>query len=445
MKRERFTSRITLLATMIGVAVGLGNVWRFPYMVGRYGGSAFVVLYLVFALGVGLPALMAEWTLGRHTRRGTLGAFERAGLPAGKALGWLFFITVTAATAYYINAIGWVAFHGLTGLLRPLGVPISGADILPPAEGFTFRSTIFQIVTTGTVILACAMVLTRGLRSGTEKASAVLTPLLFASLLLVILRGLTLPGAGAGVEWYILKFRLADLSPTVAMAALGQVVFSLALGGTFMLVYGSYLNRHDRLGKNALWTVMGDTLAGLLAGLAIFPAVVALGMEPGTGPGLIFETLPRVFDRMPGGVFFGTVFFVALAGAAFLSGVAAFEVLIAGLTDNTHLSRRRATWIMAGIVFLLALPPMINMKVFVPWDLAFGSGAQTAGALVAVLAVGWGMRRGDALRELALPDEPGRRRITLLYFWIRWVIPAAFLAVGTWWVLTDLLGIVRIA
>ena len=429
---------------MVGVAVGLGNVWRFPYMVGRFGGAAFVLLYLTFVLIVGIPALMAEWTLGRHTRRGTVGAFERAGLPGGRVLGWVFFGTVTAATAYYTNAIGWVVYHGLAGSLTPFGAPLTGADILPPDEGFRFRSFLLQLLLTSLVVMAAVVVLLRGLRSGIEKASAILTPLLFLSLFLIIARSLTLPGAGAGLEWYILKFEPSDLTPTVAMAALGQVIFSLALGGTFMVVYGSYLNQDDALGKNALWTVAGDTAAGLLAGLAIFPAVMALGMEPGSGPGLIFETLPRVFAEIPAGWVFGTVFFVALAGAAFLSGVAAFEVLVAGLTDNTRLSRRRATWTMAGLVFLLALPPMINMKIFVPWDLAFGSGAQTAGVLVAVLAVGWGMKRGAVLRELGMGadgESPGQRQV-FLYYWIRWVIPGAILAVGIWWLLTDVMGVV---
>ena len=428
---------------MVGVAVGLGNVWRFPYMVGRFGGAAFVLLYLVFAVAIGIPALVAEWTLGRHTQRGTVGAFQRAGLPGGRFLGWLFFGTVTAATAYYTNAIGWVVFHGVAGAVSPFGIPLDGADILPPNEGFDLRSLLLQILLTGFVVMAAVLVLLRGLRSGIEKASAILTPLLFMSLLLIIGRSMTLPGAGAGVEWYILKFQLSDLTPTVALAALGQVLFSLALGGTFMVVYGSYLNQTDALWKNALWTVAGDTAAGLLAGLAIFPAVMALGMEPGSGPGLIFETLPKVFAEIPGGWVFGTVFFVSLSGAAFLSGIAAFEVLVAGLTDNTPLSRRGATWTMAGFVFLFALPPMVNMRVFVPWDLTFGSGAQTAGVLVAVLAVGWGMKRSSVLREFGPLNEggsPGRPNI-FLYYWIRWVIPGAILAVGAWWLLTDVLRI----
>ena len=159
---------------------------------------------------------------------------------------------------------------------------------------------------------------------------------------------------------------------------------------------------------------------------------------------LLLGLLSGVFARIPAGWVFGTVFFGALAGAAFLSGIAALEVLIAGLTDNTSLTRARATWIMAGIVFLLALPPMINMRIFVPWDLTFGSGAQTAGVFVAVLAVGWGMKKEVVLGELSsgAAGEPAETGTVFLYHWIRWVIPGAILAVGAWWFLTEVVGIV---
>ncbi len=459
--RETFASRLGMVATMIGVAVGLGNVWRIPYMVGRLGGAAFVVLYLLFALLIGIPALMAEWSLGRHTRTGTVGAFAKAGLPGGRSIGWLFFLGVSAAVAYYSSAIGWVLFHGLAELLGALGSLglssgagtegrlLDGAAVLPPDSGFKLSSFLLQILCTGTVILAAVAVLLRGLRSGIERVSRIVTPLLFVGLLVIIVRSLTLPGAGEGLRWYILRFDPGDLTGGVALAALGQVVFSVALGGTFMVTYGSYLNPEDKLGRNAIWTVAGDTGAGLLAGLAIFPAVFAMGLEPGSGPGLIFQTLPRVFAQIPAGWAFGTLFFLALGGAAYLSAVAAFEVLIAGLTDNTSLDRRRATWTVAGLVFLLALPPMINMQIFVPWDLTFGSGFQTLGALVAVVAVGWALKRGAVLRELlseAAATEPGppstERTTLLLYLWIRYVIPAAIIAVGVWWLLTEVLGVV---
>jgi len=440
--RETFASRFGLLMTMIGVAVGLGNVWRFPYMVGRFGGAPFVLFYVVVVVFVGIPALMAEWSLGRHTRRGPVGAFERAGLPLGRPVGWFFFFVVTAATGYYTNALGWVLFYAADGLASTFGRGWDASAVLPPESVFIARSFLLQILCTGLVILACAGVLLRGLRSGIERASRFIMPTLFVLLLAVIIRSLTLPGAGAGLGWYLLKFDAGALTGRVMLAALGQAVFSLSLGGTFMVVYGSYVGAGEGLGRNAAWTATGDLVAGLLAGLAIFPAVFALGLEPSSGPGLLFATLPEVFSRIPLGGIFEMLFFLALFGAAYLSDVAAFEVLVAGLTDNTRLKRRTAVRLMAGVVFLIALPPMVSMRVFVPWDLTFGSGMQTLGALLSVLTVGWVIRRSDALRELA-PDEASAPPVWL-YYWLRWVIPAAIALVGAWWVLTDLLGVIGV-
>jgi neurotransmitter:Na+ symporter, NSS family len=438
--RETFTSKVGLLATMIGVAVGLGNVWRFPYMVGRFGGAAFVVMYLALAVVIGVPALMGEWALGRRTRRGSVGAFEVAGVPGGRWLGWAFFAAVAVATGYYSAAIGWVIFHAVGEVAALVGGSVPSSRILPPDTGVDAVSLGLQLLFAGLVILGCAVVLLRGLRTGIQRVSTVITPLLFATLLLLVVRSLTLPGSLEGLQWYLLKFEWSDIDGTVAMAALGQVIFSLALGGTFMLVYGSYLNREDDLGRNAIWTVVGDTGAGLLAGLAIFPAVFALGLEPGSGPGLLFATLPRVFDGMPLGHLAGALFFISLGGAAYLSALAAFEVLVAGVTDNTGISRRTATWLTAGGVLVLSVPPMINMKIFVPWDLTFGTGFQTVGALVAALTVGWALKRSAALAELGTGREPPWLRP--LYLWIRFVIPAAIVSVGVWWLLTEVLGVI---
>jgi NSS family neurotransmitter:Na+ symporter len=437
--RETFASRFGAIITMIGVALGLGNVWRFPYMVGRYGGAAFVLFYLLVVLVIGVPGLMAEWALGRHTRRGTVGAFARAGLPGGKAVGWFFFIIVIAATAYYTNVIGWVLFYALGEIARALRVSLDASAVLPPDTGFSPRSVLLQMACTAAVTLSCALVLLRGLRSGIERASRIVIPTLCLILVVLIARALTLPNAMAGVEWYILKFRASDLTPRVMMAAIGHAVFSLSLGGTFMVVYGSYLTDHDSLTANAWWTTFGDTFSGLLAGLAIFPAVFALGLQPNSGPGLIFATLPKVFAAIPAGWLFGLLFFVGLLGAGYLSGLAAFEVLVAALTDNTRLGRRTVVWLVAAVVFVVSIPPMINNRIFVPWDLTFGSGMQTLGALVAVVTVGWAMQQSEAMRALSAGSArpvPG-----WLYLWIRWVIPGALVLVGAWWLLTDLLHV----
>ncbi len=436
--RETFASRLGMLATMIGVAVGLGNVWRFPYMVGRHGGAAFVLLYLLLAACVGVPGVMAEWSLGRATRRGPLGAFEQAGLPGGRLVGWLLFLVVLTALGYYTNAIGWVACYALGQLLVPLGRPLDPSSILPPETGFSGRAFALQVLFTAVLLLAQGAVIRKGLRAGIEKASRVLTPLVFVSLVVLLVRSLTLPGAGAGLRWY-LAFHPADVTPSVVVAALGQVVFSLALGGTMMVVYGSYLGEREPIKADAALTVLGDTAAGFLAGLAIFPAVFALGLRPGSGPGLLFDTLPRVFAGIPGGWMFGVLFFGGLLGAAFLSGIAAFEVLAAGLGDALGMPRSRAVTMVLGLCMLLALPPMVNLRVFVPWDLTFGSGGQTVGALLAALTVAWAMRRGVLLEQIG-GDEPGRLD-RFLVGWLRWVLPAAILAAGLWWLVSDVLGL----
>jgi NSS family neurotransmitter:Na+ symporter len=428
-----------MLMTMIGVAVGLGNVWRFPYMAGRYGGATFVLIYVTAGLLIGVPALMAEWALGRETRRGAAGAYERVGFPFGRPIGWLLFAAITVAMGYYTNAVGWVLYHSLAEVARWVGPEFDASAILPPDSGFDARSFVRQLICTALIIGACCLVVLRGVRSGIERVSKVVMPLLLAILLLLVLRTLTLPGAWDGVTWYLLKIDTATLSGGVIAAAVGQAVFSLSLGGTFMVVYGSYLPDRYRLGPNAAWTAVGDIVAGLLAGLAIIPAVIALGLEPASGPALLFDTLPRVFSQMHLGALLGALFFIGLFAAAYLSDVAAFEVLVAGLTDNTRLSRRGAVWVMAALVFVVAIPPMINVRIFVPWDLTFGSGIQTLGSLLAVFAIGWCLDRSAALRQLD-PDHP--RRAAFLFYWIRFVVPGVIVVVGAWWLLADVLGIV---
>lgn len=438
-ERETFATHLGFLATVVGTAIGLGNVWRFPYMVGRYGGGAFVLLYLAWVVLVGIPALVAEWSLGRRTRRGPVGAFAVAGLPGGRFLGWLLFGTVSAATAYYVNAVGWVLYHGLGEAVAGLGGGFDAGAVLPPDTGFDATSFALQGACTLAVVAGCGAVLLRGVRRGIERASSVLTPILFLGLLALVVRSLTLPGRDEGLAW-LFAFEPGAVKGAVAIAALSQVVFSLALGGTFMVVYGSYLERRESVKSAAAWTAAGDTLAGLLAGLAIFPAVFAFGLEPSSGPGLIFATLPGVFEAMPGGRALGALFFLSLAGAAWLSAVAAFEVLVAGLTDHTRLDRRPATFTVVALVLTLSVPPMLNMRIFVPWDLAFGSGMQTLGALLAALTAGWALKRGALLAEIA-GDAP-RPTDRALVAWIRWVVPGAVLAVGVWWFLGDVLGVV---
>jgi len=440
LSRETYSSRLSLVLTMLGVAVGLGNVWRFPYMVGRFGGAAFVLVYVLAAVLLGIPALMAEWVLGRQTRRGPVGAFERAGFPGGRAVGWFLFFVMFAATGYYINALGWVLYYAVGEAARLVGAPWAEGAILPPATGFELRSFLLQFGFTAVLIAGCAAVLIRGLRAGIERTSKILIPLLFFSLIVLMIRALTLPGAGAGVAWFIGKFEWTAFTPRVMAAAFGQVFFTLSLGGTMMVIYGSYLAPGDRLAGNATITVAGDTASGILAGFAILPAVVSLGLLSASEPDLIFVVLPRVFATIPLGRLFGLLFFLGLLGSGFLSAIAAWEVQVAALTDNTRLTRKQAVWWLALLIFLIALPPMPNQKIFLVWDLTFGSGMQTLGSLLAVLAVCWTLKRATVLRELG-GGEPGPA-IRLLYYWLRYAVPFLILLVGLWWLASEVLGLV---
>lgn len=440
---------------MIGVAVGLGNVWRFPYMLGSFGGGAFLLVYLMFVLGIGVPALLCEWGLGRSTRRGTVGSFALGGLPFGRAAGWFFFAVVACATGYYTNVVGWVVWYAIGEIANILGSGFNPARVLPPDDGLDGVSLSMQLATTAAVIGLCVLVLRKGIRRGTERISTIVMPTLLVILGVLIVRALTLPGASTGLSW-MFSVDPAALSSDVVLAALGQAVFSMSLGGTFMVVYGSYLPDNSRLLPGAFATAAGDVGAGVLAGLAIFPAVFALGFEPASGPALLFETVPALFDEIPGGAVFGPLFFGGLGAAALLSDIAAFEVLVAGITDSTKIERNRAVSVLAVVVFVLAVPPMLNMRVFVPWDLTFGSGMQTLGALAVAVTVGWCMSRARAMRALGLatPIAEGSstddarsvasiRANGALYLWIRWVVPLAVGVVGAWWAVSTLLPALR--
>jgi NSS family neurotransmitter:Na+ symporter len=439
--RETFSSRFGGLMTIVGVSIGLGHVWRFPYMVGKFGGAAFVLFYTLVSIIVGVPALMAEFALGRYTRRGPVGAFQLGGFPFGRQVGWFFFFVVTAATGYYSAVIGWVLYYTIGQAAMATHIPFDAAAILPPDHGFVLRSFLLQTVCTAVVIAACAVVLIKGVRKGIETVSIVVLPAMTIVTILVMIRALTLPGAMAGVRFYLLEFRFADLTANVMAAAIGHAIFALSLGGTFMVVYGSYLRDDETLARPAWWTVIGDTGSSLIAGLAVIPAVFAFHLEPASGPGLIFNTLPRVFAAMPVGWLFGSLFFISLLGGGYLSDIGAVEVLVAGLTDNTKITRTKAVWVMSAACFLLAIPPSINNAIFVPWDLTFGSGMQTLGSLLAVITVGWCMHRGAALKQLfGAGEEPVPMWV---YHWIRFGIPIIILGVGVYWLLTQVFQIIN--
>ena len=421
MNQERFGTRFGSAMALIGVAVGLANIWRFPYMAGQYGGGAFVAIYLGFVLLLGAPALIGEWSLGRLTRAGPGGAFTAIGMPGGRAIGALLFLTVFMATSYYTVVVAQVLFYAVRG-----GIV---------AEPETFYAANFGGITplnlgcSVLVFAAMGSVAAFGVRRGVERLSRIAMPLVGIGLLAVAARSVTLPGASEGLR-YLLWPDLDRVSATTFLAALGQAFFSLSLGGTFFLAYGSYLPSAANLRRLAGSTILGDSGAAILGGLAVLPAAFALGVAPASGPPLLFFTLPRVFAAMPAGQVFGPVFFVALFLAAFLSALAALEVIVNSALRWTGWSRRKVILVVVAIQIPLATPSMVSSDYLAWSDLLWGSTMQPIGSALTLIGLGFFVARGRALAEAGrgASRPPG----ALWLFWIRWVIPAAILVVLLW-------------
>ena len=402
--------------TFIGVAVGLGNIWRFPYMVGAFGGGAFLLVYLAILIAFGVPALMAEFTLGRMTRRGPIGAFTRIGMRGGRVVGWALFITVFMALTYYTVIVGWV--------LRYTLISVTGAISAIEPEAF-FQSVLGglwgQFLMTAIVLFLVALVLMGGIKSGVERVSVVGMPALFVLLFVLIARSLTLPGAGEGLRFYLVP-DFSKIDASVVAAALGQVFFSLSLGGTFLVTYASYLPDDVNLKRSAIAVGVGETAAAVLAGLVIVPAAVTFGIEMASGPPLTFVTAPSIFALVPAGALFAALFFGLLFFAAFLSDVAAFEVLVAGVADGHGWSRRTAIAVFCVAALALGIVPMLSLDYILKSDLFWGSMMQPVGSAMALIGLGWVVGLGRSLEEA----NRGNRENPvgpLWFFWIKYVIP----------------------
>lgn len=416
---QRFQSRLTAILTMAGVAIGLGNVWRFPYMMGQNGGSAFLVLYLGFVLLFAVPALCAEWHLGRHARAGTMGAFSLAfGARFGTILGGLLVFGILVADSYYMVVVGNILFSA--GWSVGAGFETDNLDRFAAALGRPGM----QYASALAVLAAAAWIIHRGLRRGVEAASRVFVPFFGAVMLYLVAQTLMIEDALHRLAEFLAP-DFSRIGPRELFAALGQACFSLGIGGTFMVIYGSYLADDDPVLPGALGTGALDAGAAVLAGLFIVPAVLAFGLDLAAGPRLIFNTLPELFSVMPLGRVSGSLFLMALTLMAFLSAVAGLVVCLGGLQHllGHRVSTTRLLLGLAAIEALLMLPSTLWPALIGHLDLVFGSGMQIFGAMLAVIAAAWAFR--PALLAPADTGLPGRVHGWFVA-WLRWVVPPAF-------------------
>jgi len=420
--RQSFGSSLGAVMSFIGVAVGLGNVWRFPYMAAAFGGGAFLLVYFIILVVFGVPALMAELSLGRMTKRGPLGTFTRIRMKGGKGIGWLLFFTVAMATSYYSVLVGWVLlyfFISISGEITHIVPATFFNDVLGGFGG--------QFLSTSIVIFLVAWVLCLGIKKGIEKVSKAAIPVLFALFAILIIRALTLPGAEGGLKYYLLPdFSKLDFS--VIAAALGQVFFSLSLGGTFLLTYASYLPEDINIKTTSLSIGIGDGIAGVFAGLFIVPAAFSFGLEMNSGPSLTFITAPTIFKYMPAGAFFSALFFFLLFIAAYLSDVAAFEVLTATLVDEFHWPRKKALLLLCFGELALATLSMISLDFLLKNDLIWGSTMQPIGNVFVVIGLTWIVGLRKTLVEVNRGNKSGHVG-NLWFYWIKYIMPVAILLI----------------
>lgn len=349
-KKVQWASNFGFILATAGAAVGLGNLWKFPYLMGKNGGFPFLILYLVFAAVLGLPVMITEMSIGRMTGKSPVEAYGKLN-PRAKIIGFMGILCAFIILSYYSVIGGWILKY-IGSYLTTMNAPADfSAYIAQP-----IAPVVWHLV----FILLVGIVCYKGTK-GIEKASKIMMPGLLVLLVIIVIRSVTLPGAGEGLD-FVFKLN-GGFSLNSVPAALGQVFYSLSLCMGITITYGSYLNKKENIPKNALIVAGLDTMVAILAGMAIFPAVFSFGLEPAQGPSLTFGTLPKVFESMAGGWIFALLFFGLMFFAALTSAIALLECVVSAVLDRFRCSRKTAVFWMAFAIFLVGLPSALSFGV----------------------------------------------------------------------------------
>ncbi|RCW40745.1 NSS family neurotransmitter:Na+ symporter [Halopolyspora algeriensis] len=359
--RESWGSRFGFIMATAGFAVGLGAIWRFPYLVSENGGGAFVLVYIVISVLVGIPLFIAELMLGRRTQKGPiLGMREltRSGNPF-RAIGWLGTLSALLIMSYYVVILGFMVGYFVMSLTGTFSAGTTAEQISTTYSAFTANTPAIVAATVG-IIAVTGLIISRGLKEGIERSTKFLMPLLLILLIGLTVYSLLQPGAAKGVAWYLTPdFSL--ITGEVILAALGQAFFAIGIGVATAFIFGSYLDREKSQVPGDSVSIVGvNTLIAILAGLIIFPAIRSYGLTEAEGPGLVFQTMPNVFARIPGGFIVGPVFFLLVLIAGLTSAIGYSEGIAGSLRELTGWSRRRASWATVGAILVLAVPSMLS-------------------------------------------------------------------------------------
>ena len=437
MKRDSFGSRFGALVAMAGSAVGLGNLWRFPYLVGENGGAAFIIIYILLSFIICLPIFVSEFVLGRRSQKNAYAAFrDLSGGSAWKYVGLMTVIVPLVVASYYSVIGGWSFEY----LFKACTFSFNGSQASMSSMFTDFVSSPWTPLICHTIfLLATCLIVVVGIKDGIEKFSKVMMPLLFFIVIAIAIYSVCLPGAKAGLD-YLFNPDFSKIDGKAIAAALGQAFFSLSLGFGTILTYASYVDKKENVLFQSTATAVSDLMFAMIAGVAIMPAVFAFGLNPQSGPGLVFETLPFVFGQMPAGGFIAILFFVALLVAALTSSISMIEVAVAYLVEEKKFSRIGACaalfalcWTV-GAMCSLSFGPLSDFTIggrtiFDFFDNLSSNILMTLGSLLTVIFVGWRLKKTDVYDEFTNGGSLSTnvKVFGVLWFLIRYICPLAII------------------
>ena len=437
-KRDGFGSKLGAIAAAAGSAVGLGNIYRFPCLAGENGGGAFLLIYVLIVLCLGIPIMMAEFYIGRRGGKNPVGSFKE--LAPKTKWNWVGYIGILAAfvvLAFYSTVSGWT----LEYIYKAATDFFANKDIAAIEQGFVdftnnpFRPFLWQFIFMGLT----AYIVFKGIQEGVEKYTKIMMPALFVILIILCIKSLTLDGAGKGLS-FLFKPDFSKVTGNTFLAAMGQAFFSLSVGMGALITYGSYISKKDNLASTSLSVVVTDTLVAILAGVVIFPAAFTFGIQPEAGAGLAFNTLPMIFEQMTGGVFFCVIFFILLAIAALTSTISLLEVIAAFLSEEHGIKRNTAIWIGTLVSLFFGVFCTLSLRtgsVFVFGDMTFfdfmdkfsANYLLPIGALLIVIFVAWKMGKESFYDEITNHNTLKISLKKFIFFIIKYVAPIVIAAI----------------
>lgn len=439
LSQSNWNSKLGFVLAAAGSAIGLGAVWRFPYMTAEYGGGAFLFVFLLFTILIGLPLLTSEFVIGRASGRNPIDGFEYlSGKKSLRVFGWLGHFGTMLLLSFYSVIGGWILIYVLIALMDLFN--IYTVNDYGTMFGDIISNPLYVILGQGFFIFITAFVVAQGIQKGLERASKIMMPLLFILFLFIIIRSLSLPNAMEGVKFFLTP-DFSQLSTSAIMFALGQSFFALSVGITQMMTYASYLKADQNLPKSASYIVIMNIAVSIMVGLAIFPAMASFGMENVEGPGLVFIVLPEIFNAIPFGIIFYLMFLVAFLFATLTSAFSMIEINVANTIKGNEKKRKKTTYIYAIIIFAIGIPSALSDGVLN--DVQFFAGTifdnvdflvsnilLPIGALFSSIFVGYILDRRITMEQLNV--KQGGKYFILFSAWIillKFILPAIILFV----------------